>query len=212
MMAVTITHPIDQTKIRMQTQRVKMGMMATVRQTVANEGFLGLWAGLTGSYVRQATYGVARFGIYRTLNQKAQARQNAKRGDIAGSGATAQSGEAVSSTTATAKLTIPKWTMVMNGAIAGVVAGIVGAPGELIMVRMSADAVRPEDKRYRYRNAIQGLWRIGKTEGLASTFRGARATVLRAVIMNASQLSWYVLSRVFVVVCRLTTFRLIGNS
>lgn len=188
-MAVTITHPIDQTKIRMQTQRVKLGMVDTMRGTITREGFLGLWAGLTGSYVRQATYGVARFGIYRTLNKRAQARLDATRGDT--SSTVIQPVEAISPSPS--RLKIPKSTMVLNGAIAGVVAGIVGAPGELIMVRMSADAVRPVEKRYGYSNALQGLWRIARTEGVGSTFRGVQATVLRAVIMNASQLSWYVL-------------------
>lgn len=104
MMSVVITHPIDQTKIRAQTQRVRQGMLATVRNTVAAEGFFGMWTGLSGSLLRQATYGAARFGIYSKLKER--------------DGRGILPGESPS-----------RWSLVKNGAIAGVVAGIVGAPG-----------------------------------------------------------------------------------
>lgn len=104
MMAVVITHPIDQTKIRAQTQKVRLGMSATMRNTVSNEGFFGLWTGLSGSILRQATYGAARFGVYSKLKERDQ--RNAVPGEK-------QS----------------RWNLVKNGAIAGLVAGMVGGPG-----------------------------------------------------------------------------------
>jgi dicarboxylate transporter 10 len=58
------------------------------------------------------------------------------------------------------------------------------------MVRMCSDAVKPEKDRLGYRNAIQGLWRIGRDEGVKRLTRGMGATVTRSVILNSLQLSW----------------------
>lgn len=105
MMSVCITHPIDQTKVRSQTQHPRRGMLATARNTVSASGVRGLWTGLTGSLLRQATYGAARFGIYAELKNR----------DIKKRGANGEKGGS-------------KWKLVQNGAISGVVAGVVGAP------------------------------------------------------------------------------------
>ena len=103
MMAVVITHPIDQTKVRSQTQRGRNSMLGIMRSTMVHEGLLGLWNGLSGSLLRQATYGAARFGIYAELNE----RDRRRRGSAPGT----------------------RWGLVKNGAIAGLAAGVVGAPG-----------------------------------------------------------------------------------
>lgn len=58
------------------------------------------------------------------------------------------------------------------------------------MVRMCADAVKPADKRFGYKNALDGVWQIARKEGVGQLFRGLGPTVMRSVIMNASQLSW----------------------
>jgi len=63
---------------------------------------------------------------------------------------------------------------------------------ELVMVRMSADGTLPPSQRLHYKNAIHGLYRIAKEDGLARCFRGVQLTLARSVVMNASQLSWYV--------------------
>ncbi len=181
-MAVCITHPIDQTKIRTQTQKVRRGMLPTARSTVLADGAAGLWTGLTGSLLRQATYGAARFGVYAELNNRDATKQG-NRGEPG---------------------PLPRSLKFRNGAIAGVVAGIVGAPGgewrtvyklsipELVMVRMCADGVKPAIDRLHYRNALQGLYRISKDEGVGFLFRGGSATVLRSVVMNGTQLAWCV--------------------
>jgi dicarboxylate transporter 10 len=96
-MAVCITHPIDQTKIRSQTQKVRQNVLDTARASIRHGGITGLWTGLSASLLRQCTYGAARFGIYAWLKEKNPG--------------------------------VPLW---VNGAAAGLVAGVVGAPaGEL---------------------------------------------------------------------------------
>lgn len=102
MMSVVITHPIDQTKVRSQTQHPRRGMLETARNTLRSSGALGLWTGLSGSLLRQATYGAARFGIYGKLKERDMRLRGGKEGS--------------------------RWGLVKNGAIAGVFAGLVGAP------------------------------------------------------------------------------------
>jgi hypothetical protein len=57
---------------------------------------------------------------------------------------------------------------------------------------MCSDGVKEPAKRVNYRNAFHGLYRIAVDEGLKNVFRGTGVTVLRSVVMNASQLSWWV--------------------
>jgi len=97
MAAVVFTHPVDQTKVRSQLQRSQISMLQMARKTVNTSSVLGLWEGLTGSLLRQATYGAARFGIYAELKERDIRKKR-------------------------------KGSLVLNGAIAGVVSGIVGAP------------------------------------------------------------------------------------
>ncbi len=184
MLAVCITHPIDQTKIRSQTQSIRLGMLTTARSTITQSGVLGLWTGLSGSLLRQATYGFTRFSVYAWLKE---------RDDKAGRGKS-------------------RVGLVKNGIIAGFFAGIVGSPGgqfpifetyselsvltgcdfpiELVMVRLCSDDLKPPSQRLYYKNALHGLYRIAKDEGWSQTFRGLGATCARSVIMNGAQLSW----------------------
>lgn len=106
MMAVCITHPVDQTKIRAQVQQVRQGMLGTVKDTLRMGGVKELWVGLTGSLLRQATYGSVRFGVYGELNARDAKRRKALGIDHASAS-----------------------TLVRNGAIAGVFAGVAGVPG-----------------------------------------------------------------------------------
>ena len=117
MLSVTITHPVDQTKVRSQTQRVRLGMLATASNTLRASGVNGLWTGLSGSLLRQATYGSARFGIYAWLNDRDRRLRDVGEPGTAKERATGR------------KKGKERRALVRNGAMAGVVAGIVGAPG-----------------------------------------------------------------------------------
>ncbi|WWD18264.1 hypothetical protein CI109_102714 [Kwoniella shandongensis] len=163
MMAVCITHPIDQTKVRSQTQPIRVNMTSTVQQTLRHSGVVGLWTGVSGSLLRQATYGVTRFSVYARLKDS-----DGKKGKKTS-----------------------RWGLVKNGAVAGGIAGLVGGPGELVMVRMCADGVKPPEQQLRYPSALHGVFRIINEEGVSRLFRGAGVTCLRSVIMNAAQLSCY---------------------
>lgn len=85
----------------------------------------------------------------------------------------------------------PAWKMAVAGSCAGGIAGVLGNPAELMMVRMQADRGKPEGQRYNYRNSVQGLYRMAADEGIKSWFRGVVPNGIRSVLMNASQLGSY---------------------
>ncbi|BEI85557.1 hypothetical protein CcaverHIS002_0509580 [Cutaneotrichosporon cavernicola] len=160
--AGSITHPLDLTKVRLQTSEDKK-MIQSFRRTISNYGIRGLYDGLTGTLLRQMTYSLMRFAAYDHF--KSQLHQ--------GPGPP------------------PVWKLAVAGSCAGGLAGMFGNPAELIMVRMQADRGKPPADRYNYRNAIQGLYAMAKQEGVTSWYRGLVPNGVRSVLMNASQLGSY---------------------
>lgn len=61
---------------------------------------------------------------------------------------------------------------------------MVGNPTEVILVRICADAAKPSTERFGYSNAVTGLWRIGREEGVRVFGRGLTANVVRSVLMS----------------------------
>lgn len=66
-----VVHPFDLTKVRLQTMKgsAQNGMFSTMISIAKNEGVLALYAGLSASILRQATYSTVRFGVYDKLKQ-----------------------------------------------------------------------------------------------------------------------------------------------
>ncbi|KAM5543951.1 hypothetical protein V8D89_002568 [Ganoderma adspersum] len=159
--AASITHPLDLTKVRMQATGDK-GMVSSLRKTVRTAGVRGLFDGISGTWFRQMTYSVCRFWAYDESKKLI--------------GADAKS---------------PAWKLAVAGSMAGGIAGLVGNPGEIIMVRLQGDFAKPPEKRLNYKNCIDGLYRMVREEGASSLARGVGPNVFRAVLMNASQLASY---------------------
>lgn len=69
--AAMVVHPFDLTKVRLQTMKgsAQQGMFSTMINIAKNEGVLQLYAGLSASILRQATYSTVRFGVYDKLKQ-----------------------------------------------------------------------------------------------------------------------------------------------
>lgn len=66
-----------------------------------------------------------------------------------------------------------------------------GNPADIMNVRMQNDAALPPADRRNYKNAIDGLIRMTRDEGITSLFRGVWPNSTRAVLMTASQLASY---------------------
>lgn len=56
---------------------------------------------------------------------------------------------------------------------------------------MQNDLSLPPHQRRNYRNALDGLLRMSREEGISSLFRGVWPNTLRAALMTASQLATY---------------------
>lgn len=72
----------------------------------------------------------------------------------------------------------------LAGAFAGGIGGVVGNPADILLVRMTTDSVRPPESRRNYKNAIDGLIRLVREEGVSALGRGLGANTTRAVLMN----------------------------
>jgi dicarboxylate transporter 10 len=76
--AAIVVHPFDLTKVRLQNTKgnVKHSMFTTMVKIAQKEGFFKLYAGLSASILRQATYSTVRFGVYEKLKDYVQAKTN----------------------------------------------------------------------------------------------------------------------------------------
>lgn len=69
--AACFTHPLDQTKYRMQVQASKQNMLRALVGYASRDGVFSLWSGLSASLLRQSTYSTARFGAYNYFARQA---------------------------------------------------------------------------------------------------------------------------------------------
>ncbi|WVF69729.1 hypothetical protein IAT40_004508 [Kwoniella sp. CBS 6097] len=163
-MAACCTHPLDVMRVRMQTSTTKTTFSHAVRGVLQQSGVRGLYTGLTASIFRQMTYSVTRLGAYDMM--KAMMSDGGKK-----------------------KLTTGD--LVICASTAGALGGLAGNPADIILVRMVADPTKDAAHQYRYRNALQGVYRMVKEEGVMSLGRGLAPNTIRAILMNASQLVSY---------------------
>lgn len=140
----------------MQVLRSRTSMLSTLYKFAARDGIPSLWSGLSASILRQATYSTARFGLYNSLSHQLS------------------KGGTKPSTAST----------IFCAGIAGGLAGMIGNPTEVVLVRMCADGAKPLAERFRYANPIVALYRIGKEEGVKVFGRGLSANVARSVLMS----------------------------
>lgn len=151
----------------MQVTPTKAPMLQTLSRFAARDGIPSLWAGLSASVLRQATYSTARFGLFTVLSQRLNNHGTTKKQN--------------------------PWATVGAAAVAGAAAGVIGNPAEVVLVRMCADGARPAAERHHYPDAVRGLLRIAREEGVGLLFRrGLGATVVRSVLMNVGQIAPYV--------------------
>ncbi|TQS34342.1 hypothetical protein Golomagni_05277 [Golovinomyces magnicellulatus] len=128
-------------------------------------GITSLWAGLSASILRQGTYSTARFGLHSSISSAVLTKSG--------------------------RDSLPfTWNVACAG-VAGGIAGLVGNPTEVILVRMCADGAKNTSDRFVYSNAIQGLMRIGREEGIGAFTKGLAPNIVRSVFMNVAQIATY---------------------
>lgn len=164
-MAACFTHPLDQTKYRMQVMTNKQGMFRTLIQFAARDGVVSLWSGISASILRQSTYSTARFGLYSYFAREVRQR--------------------------TGQTKLSSMAEIGCAGAAGGLAGLIGNPTEVGLVRMCADGAKAPAQRFNYKHALNAIVRIGREEGLRTFARGLSANVTRSVLMNVSQIVSY---------------------
>ncbi|KAF1963110.1 mitochondrial carrier [Byssothecium circinans] len=165
-MATLFTHPLDLVKVRLQMQAhtgARLNMLQMFGHVARNDGFMGLYRGLSAAQLRQITYSMTRFGVYEYLKERI--------------------------TTPEAK---PSFlTLVAMASASGFVGGVVGNPGDILNVRMQHDAALPKEQRRNYKHAIDGIIRMSREEGIGKLWRGVWPNSSRAVLMTVGQLATY---------------------
>lgn len=109
----------------------------------------------------QMTYSTARFGIYQALKPKDSSQS------------------------------LSFLMKCVNAGVAGGIGGLIGAPADLLNVRMQNDSKVPVDQRRNYKHAVDGLIRVSREEGVARLWKGSSMVVTRSVFMTIGQLSFY---------------------
>ncbi|KAM0751484.1 putative DIC1-mitochondrial dicarboxylate carrier protein [Meredithblackwellia eburnea MCA 4105] len=163
-MAAACTHPVDRTKYLLQVSSKPQGMLTTLLDTARTRGIRSLWDGVSASVLRQATYSTARFQLYDMIRDRAMEGRNGPP---------------------------PVWLLAGCAGVAGGLAGLIGNPCEIVLVRMCTDIAKPIAVQYQYSNGLQGLYLVARDEGSAALYRGVGPNVIRSVIMNVSQLAAY---------------------
>jgi len=167
-MAACVTHPLDLTKLRMQTvasnaaSSKSPSMFWVIRETVTMTGIRSLYIGLSASVLRQMTYSLVRLGSYEGIKNWISKGQHPT---------TAQ--------------------LLLAGGLAGGLGGIAGNPADILLVRMTTDPLKPPEARHGYANIWNGLIRLVKEEGAHGITRGIVPNTARAILMNMSQLASY---------------------
>lgn len=150
-------------QVRLQT-RSSNGPASVKSVTTAilqTEGLRGFYAGLSASLLRQLTYATVRFATYEELKRRYTSDNPS----------------------------LPR--LISIGTLAGLLGGIAGNPADVLNVRMQRDAGLPPDRRRNYQNALSGLVRMGREEGVRSWMTGWLPNAARASVHTAGQLVSY---------------------
>ncbi|KAF5296455.1 hypothetical protein FQR65_LT01444 [Abscondita terminalis] len=166
--ATMVCYPLDLLKNRMQIygklhQGKKIGAVELAKQIVKEKGVGGLYVGLGASVVRQALYTGTRMGGFQVLIDYF-----------------------------TVEGVPPSFfKKCLISVFAGAMGGIVGLPPDVALTRISTDALEPPEKRRNYKNVFHAMFTIQKEEGPQALFRGFTPVVVRAILVNSSQMTSY---------------------
>ncbi|CAO3597580.1 unnamed protein product [Absidia cylindrospora] len=158
--AAMVVHPFDLTKVRLQNTKGagNHGMFSTMVKIARTEGALQLYAGLSASILRQATYSTVQFGGYEKMKTYVANGQDPT-----------------------------VFQLLIASSTAGALGGACGNPGDVVNVRMQNDGQLPPQQRRNYKHALDGVVRIAREEGVTSLFRGLGPNMNRAILMTSSQ-------------------------
>ncbi|KAI6245811.1 Mitochondrial oxaloacetate transport protein [Erysiphe necator] len=176
--AVTMTHPFETVKIRMQLQgelkqkkahlRVYLGPLHGVKVIVRNEGLQGIYRGIGGAYLYQMILNGCRLSFYEPIRRQVTTL--------------------FYSNPETQSLPVN----IFAGSISGVMGAAAGSPFFLIKTRLQSFSLfTPVGTQHKYRNTIDGLRQVYFAEGFYGIYRGVNAAMLRTSFGSSVQLPTY---------------------
>ncbi|KAH8588176.1 mitochondrial oxaloacetate transport protein-like protein [Bisporella sp. PMI_857] len=176
--AVTATHPFETVKIRMQLQgelqdkahqpKAYRGPIHGVSVIVRNEGLRGIYRGIGAAYIYQMILNGCRLGFYEpirhTLTSAIYADKNVQSLGV----------------------------NIFAGATSGILGAAAGSPFFLVKTRLqSYSPFAPVGTQHEYKNAVDGMRRIYKGEGITGLYRGVGAAMVRTGFGSSVQLPTY---------------------
>ncbi|KAH9606798.1 hypothetical protein KSS87_001108 [Heliosperma pusillum] len=183
MAAETATFPIDITKTRLQlynpTNSVNsplsnINAFKVAFNIVKNDGFLGLYNGLSPALVRHLFYTPIRIVGYEQLRNSLVVFNDF--GDVS------------------------LFSKAFVGGLSGVIAQVVASPADLVKVRLQADGSRvSQGLQPRYSGPVDALRKIIQVEGIRGLWRGVFPNVQRAFLVNMGELACYDHAKHFVI-------------
>lgn len=186
--AETATFPIDIIKTRLQLHghvgssnpTTTASAVKVALGIVRNEGFLGLYQGLSPAIIRHLIYTPIRIVGYENLRDVVVAAQGGRGDGDDGS------------------LSLPSKALI--GGLSGVIAQVVASPADLIKVRMQADGrLISQGLQPRYSGFLDALNKIIHSEGLPGLYRGVLPNAQRAFLVNMGELACYDHAKRFII-------------
>jgi len=180
--AVTVSHPFETVKIRLQLQgelqkkghapRLYNGVAHGVKVIVQNEGLRGIYRGVGAAYLYQMILNGCRLGFYDPVRDAIT--------------------KAIYNDVKIQSLPINMFT----GAASGILGAFLGSPFFLVKTRLqSYSPFLPVGTQHGYKGAVDGLQKIHRAEGIPGLFRGVGAAMIRTGFGSSVQLPTYFLAK-----------------
>ena len=161
-LTVTIIHPIDVVKTRLQVSNnhskinyKSLGIKGSVQTIYKNEGIEAFWKGIKAAWLRESTYTSLRIGLYEPIKQLIGVTNNSGFGE-----------------------------KFIAGSLAGAIGSIFGNPFDVIKTRLMATEV----KKINFTNIFKNIY---NTEGFKGFYKGLNANILRACVLNGTKMACY---------------------
>jgi solute carrier family 25 oxoglutarate transporter 11 len=161
MTSTAIIQPIDVVKTTLQLRGGITVGEAVNRTYVRGGGVGGFYRGLSAALLRQSVYTTMRVGLFPVF---------------------------VGIVPNAEKRLLPKMGC---GIMAGGIAAFISTPTDLVLTRMQSDNTSMNEVKYRYKHVFDGLWRIGRKDGVSALWRGGGVIVPRAMVINGVLLPGY---------------------
>ncbi|KAG0566373.1 hypothetical protein M758_7G056400 [Ceratodon purpureus] len=182
MAAESVTFPIDITKTRLQLQgemgatsaAPKRGAIAMAISIGKEEGFTGLYRGLSPALLRHVFYTSIRIVAYENL------RTTFSYGDDP------------------QNLSVTKKAFI--GGASGIIGQVIASPADLVKVRMQADGRLVKlGQQPRYTGLVDAFTKIARAEGVTGLWRGVGPNAQRAFLVNMGELACYDQSKQWII-------------